>query len=385
MDRTINRTTVVALAQALIQCPSITPHDGGCQALLMQRLQAVGFTVEPLNFGDTSNCWAWHGSGSPCLTFAGHTDVVPPGPLTAWHYPPFSGQIANGQLHGRGAADMKGAVAAMVIAAERFVTEHPEHPGRLALLITSDEEGEATDGTCRVVETLLQRGERIDYCLVGEPSSQSQLGDVIKIGRRGSLSAMVTIQGIQGHVAYPHLADNPIHRIVPALQALLAIEWDQGNAQFPATSFQITEIQAGSGVDNVIPSQLQLRLNWRYSPQITAPQIQQRVMALLNDYQLDDTISWRLSGEPFITPPGTLLEAVISTVQAFTGFTPQQSTCGGTSDGRFIATMGAQVVELGVSNATIHQANESVSIEELTLLCQLYHQLMLSLLVHPPE
>lgn len=381
----MNHTTVVALTQALINCPSITPHDAGCQALLMQRLQAVGFTVEPLNFGDTSNFWAWHGSGSPCLTFAGHTDVVPPGPLAAWHYPPFSAQIVDGRLYGRGAADMKGAVAAMVVAAERFVTNYPEHSGRLALLITSDEEGEATDGTRRVVETLLQRGERIDYCLVGEPSSQSQLGDVIKIGRRGSLSAMVTIHGIQGHVAYPHLADNPLHRAVPALQALLAMEWDQGNAQFPATSLQITEIQAGSGVDNVIPSQLQLRLNWRYSPQITAPQIQQRVMALLDSYQLSSTISWRLAGEPFSTPPGALLEAVVATVQHCTGLTPEQSTAGGTSDGRFIATMGAQVVELGVSNATIHQANESVCVAELTLLCQLYQQLMVTLLSHSAQ
>ncbi|WP_253306603.1 succinyl-diaminopimelate desuccinylase [unidentified bacterial endosymbiont] len=376
----MNHTTVVTLAQALINCPSITPHDAGCQALLMQRLQAVGFTVEPLNFGDTSNFWAWHGSGSPCFTFAGHTDVVPPGPLAAWRYPPFSAQIADGLLYGRGAADMKGAVAAMVIAAERFVTEHPEHSGRLALLITSDEEGEATDGTRRVVETLLQRGERIDYCLVGEPSSESQLGDVIKIGRRGSLSATVTIQGIQGHVAYPHLVDNPLHRTLPALQALLAMEWDQGTAQFPATSLQITDIQAGSGVDNVTPSQLRLHLNWRYSPQLITPQIQQRVTTLLDDYQLPYTIRWRLSGEPFITPRGTLLEAVVAAVQHCTGLTPEQSTAGGTSDGRFIAPMGAQVVELGVSNATIHQANESVSIAELTLLCQLYQQLMRSLL-----
>ncbi len=376
----MNHATVVALAQALINSPSITPHDAGCQPLLMQRLQAVGFTVEPLNFGDTSNFWAWHGRGSPCLTFAGHTDVVPPGPLTTWHYPPFSGQIADGRLYGRGAADMKGAVAAMVVAAERFVTEQPEHSGRLALLITSDEEGDATDGTRRVVETLLQRGERIDYCLVGEPSSQSQLGDMIKIGRRGSLSAIVTIQGVQGHVAYPHLADNPIHRTLPALQALLAIEWDQSDAHFPATSLQITEIQAGSGFDNLIPSQLQLRLNWRYSPQISVPQIQQRVLALLDDYQLPYTINWRHSGEPFITPHGALLEAVMATVQAYTGLTPQQSTSGGTSDGRFIAPMGSQVVELGLSHASIHQANESVSVAELTLLCQIYQQLMCSLL-----
>ncbi|MFT8258132.1 MAG: succinyl-diaminopimelate desuccinylase [Candidatus Symbiodolus clandestinus] len=376
----MEKSEVVKLAQALIQRPSITPQDAGCQLLLRARLEAVGFTVEELHFGDTSNFWAWHGRGSPCLTLLGHTDVVPPGPLSAWDHPPFASQIHQGKLYGRGAADMKGALAAMVIAAEQFVIHHPEHLGRLSLLVTSDEEGTGDNGTKRVVEWLQQQGESIDYCIVGEPSSEHRVADTVKVGRRGSLTAQITFHGRQGHVAYPQLADNPIHRVIPALQTLLATEWDQPTEDFPATSLQLTRLMADSGATNVIPGQLHATLNWRYTPALTVAQIQQRLLTLWEPYQLSYTIDWRHSAAPFFTSNGVFRQRVLQVVKECTGVVPTLSTSGGTSDGRFIAAMGAEVVEIGLSNATIHQVNESIALEALPLLTQLYQQLLVALL-----
>ncbi|MBF1995033.1 succinyl-diaminopimelate desuccinylase [Serratia symbiotica] len=366
---------VIELAQQLIKRPSLSPHDGGCQQLLIARLKAIGFTVETLDFDDTQNFWAWRGEGRT-LAFAGHTDVVPVGDEKCWHNPPFEPTIRDGMLYGRGAADMKGSLAAMVVAAERFVAANATHQGRLAFLITSDEEASAAHGTVKVVEALMARNERLDYCLVGEPSSTDRVGDVVKNGRRGSITASLRIHGVQGHVAYPHLADNPVHRAIPALNELVAIQWDQGNEFFPPTSMQIANIRAGTGSNNVIPGELWVQFNFRFSPELTDALIKQRVEALLERHQLNYSIEWHLSGQPFLTARGALVDAVVNAVEHYSELTPQLLTTGGTSDGRFIAQMGAQVVELGPVNATIHKVNECVNAADLQLLSRMYQRIM---------
>ncbi|ALX96216.1 succinyl-diaminopimelate desuccinylase [Serratia fonticola] len=366
---------VIELAQQLIKRPSLSPHDEGCQELMIARLKAIGFTVEPMNFGDTQNFWAWRGQGST-LAFAGHTDVVPTGDEKNWDNPPFEPVIRDGMLYGRGAADMKGSLAAMVVAAERFVAANPNHQGRLAFLITSDEEASATHGTVKVVEALIARNERLDYCLVGEPSSTERVGDVVKNGRRGSITANLRIHGVQGHVAYPHLADNPVHRAMPALNELVAIEWDQGNEFFPPTSMQIANVQAGTGSNNVIPGEMFVQFNFRFSTELTDTLIKQRVQELLDRHNLNYSIDWWLSGQPFLTARGALVDAVVNAVEHYAELTPQLLTTGGTSDGRFIAQMGAQVVELGPVNATIHKVNECVHAADLQLLSRMYQRIM---------
>ncbi|MBE5213693.1 succinyl-diaminopimelate desuccinylase [Pectobacterium quasiaquaticum] len=366
---------VIELAQQLIKRPSLSPNDEGCQALMIERLTAIGFTVEAMDFGDTQNFWAWRGTGKT-LAFAGHTDVVPSGDESHWQHPPFDPIIRDGMLYGRGAADMKGSLAAMVIAAERFVATHPNHQGRLAFLITSDEEASAVNGTVKVVEALMARNERLDYCLVGEPSSTHVVGDVVKNGRRGSITANLRVHGVQGHVAYPHLADNPVHRAAPALNELIATEWDQGNTFFPPTTMQIANIQAGTGSNNVIPGELFVQFNFRFSTELTDVLIQQRVAELLDRHQLNYTIDWKLSGQPFLTARGELVDAVVNAVKHYNEVTPELLTTGGTSDGRFIARMGAQVVELGPVNATIHKVDECVSAADLQLLSRMYQRIM---------
>ncbi|WP_233966696.1 succinyl-diaminopimelate desuccinylase [Pectobacterium polaris] len=366
---------VIELAQQLIKRPSLSPNDEGCQALMIERLTAIGFTVEAMDFGDTQNFWAWRGTGKT-LAFAGHTDVVPSGDESYWQHPPFEPIIRDGMLYGRGAADMKGSLAAMVIAAERFVAAHPNHQGRLAFLITSDEEASAVNGTVKVVEALMARNERLDYCLVGEPSSTHVVGDVVKNGRRGSITANLRVHGVQGHVAYPHLADNPVHRAAPALNELISTEWDQGNAFFPPTTMQIANIQAGTGSNNVIPGELSVQFNFRFSTELTDVLIQQRVAELLDRHQLKYTIDWKLSGQPFLTARGELVDAVVNAVKHYNEVTPELLTTGGTSDGRFIARMGAQVVELGPVNATIHKVDECVSAADLQLLSRMYQRIM---------
>ncbi|CAI2023107.1 TPA: succinyl-diaminopimelate desuccinylase [Serratia marcescens] len=366
---------VIELAQQLIKRPSLSPNDEGCQQLMIDRLQAIGFTVEAMDFEDTQNFWAWRGEGQT-LAFAGHTDVVPTGDEKRWDNPPFEPAIRDGMLYGRGAADMKGSLAAMVVAAERFVAANPNHRGRLAFLITSDEEASATHGTAKVVEALMARNERLDYCLVGEPSSTERVGDVVKNGRRGSITANLHIHGVQGHVAYPHLADNPVHRAMPALNELVAIEWDRGNEFFPPTSMQIANVQAGTGSNNVIPGDLYVQFNFRFSTELTDAMIKQRVEELLERHQLNYSIEWRLSGQPFLTSRGALVDAVVNAVEHYSELTPQLLTTGGTSDGRFIAQMGAQVVELGPVNATIHKVNECVNAADLQLLSRMYQRIM---------
>ena len=367
--------SVIELAQQLIKRPSLSPNDEGCQQLMIDRLQAIGFTVEAMDFEDTQNFWAWRGEGQT-LAFAGHTDVVPTGDEKRWDNPPFEPAIRDGMLYGRGAADMKGSLAAMVVAAERFVAANPNHRGRLAFLITSDEEASATHGTVKVVEALMARNERLDYCLVGEPSSTERVGDVVKNGRRGSITANLHIHGVQGHVAYPHLADNPVHRAMPALNELVAIEWDRGNEFFPPTSMQIANVQAGTGSNNVIPGDLYVQFNFRFSTELTDAMIKQRVEELLERHQLNYSIEWRLSGQPFLTSRGALVDAVVNAVEHYSELTPQLLTTGGTSDGRFIAQMGAQVVELGPVNATIHKVNECVNAADLQLLSRMYQRIM---------
>lgn len=376
-------SSTLALARQLVKCASVTPDDAGCQGIMIKRLERLDFRVTRLRHNDVDNFWAVHGSGGPILAFAGHTDVVPTGDPQAWDYPPFAAQVADGMLHGRGAADMKGSLAAMVTACERFIGANPEHRGRIAFLITSDEEGPAVDGTVRVVEYLRQQGEEINWCLVGEPSSSNRLGDVIKNGRRGSLNATLVVHGRQGHVAYPQLANNPIHAASPALAELAATEWDQGNDYFPATSFQISNIQAGTGATNVIPGELTLLFNFRFSTELTAAAIEQRVEDILDKHGLDYSINWNLSGEPFLTAAGKLVEACSAAVEAVTGYRPALSTSGGTSDGRFIAPGGAEVVELGPRNATIHQRNECVAVADIEQLSVVYEKLMQMLLASP--
>ena len=369
------------LTQDLMARRSVTPADEGCQALMIERLRAVGFQIEPLPFGNVENFWAWHGQdGEPVLCFAGHTDVVPTGPLEEWRSDPFVPTVRDGMLYGRGAADMKSGLAAMVTATEAFVAAHPRHRGRIAFLITSDEEGPSVDGTKRIAQLFAERGERIDWCVVGEPSSERTLGDTIKIGRRGSFSGRLTVHGVQGHVAYPQLAENPVHTLAPALAELTRHVWDQGNEHFEPTSFQISNLNAGTGAPNVIPGELKARFNLRYSPVQTLEGLKSTVEGILARHGVRYSLEWYLSGEPFYTPPGMLSAAVSAAVAAVTGSAPRFSTGGGTSDGRFIAPLGAEVVELGVVNATIHKVNECVRVADIDALHQMYFNLLVNLL-----
>ncbi|MFQ3199837.1 MAG: succinyl-diaminopimelate desuccinylase [Zhongshania sp.] len=368
------------LACELIERPSITPADADCQTIMMARLEKIGFQCQSLRFGDVDNFWAVHGSSGPIFCFAGHTDVVPTGPAVNWQTRPFDAVIQDGMLRGRGAADMKGSLAAMITACESFVAAHPDHSGRIAFLITSDEEGPAINGTVKVIEWLEQQSEKITWCLVGEPSSTDNVGDVIKNGRRGSLGAVMTVHGIQGHVAYPHLAKNPIHLSTPALTALTAEIWDEGNDFFPATSFQISNINGGTGATNVIPGELQVVFNFRFSTELTAEIIKTRTHDILDQFNLDYSIDWNLSGQPFLTAEGPLVEAAQVAIKAVTGSDTTLSTAGGTSDGRFIAPTGAQVVELGPVNATIHKIDECVKAADLDKLSLMYAGVLKELL-----
>lgn len=370
------KSPVLTLTEELIRRPSVTPLDEGCQQLMADRLAAIGFTIESMFFEDTLNLWARRGQGKPLFCFAGHTDVVPTGPLEKWSSPPFEPTIRDGKLYGRGTADMKGSLAAMVVATERFLAQKPVLKGDIAFLITSDEEGPFINGTKRVIETLEARQEKITWCVVGEPSSTRQVGDVIKNGRRGSLTGYLTIYGVQGHVAYPHLVDNPIHKAAPALAALSQEVWDHGNAFFPATSFQISNIHSGTGATNVVPGELTLTFNFRYSTEVTAEQLQQRVLAILQAHQLSFDMNWVVNGLPFLTDRGTLVEAAVAAVQQVQGFVTSLETTGGTSDGRFIAPTGAQVVELGPCNGTIHKIDEFVDVKDLDLLADMYEAML---------
>ncbi|UOB75097.1 MULTISPECIES: succinyl-diaminopimelate desuccinylase [unclassified Pseudoalteromonas] len=371
---------VIALAQALIQRESVTPEDAGCQQMMNERLEAIGFNIESLFFTDTLNTWARKGEQSPHFCFAGHTDVVPTGPAKNWQHPPFSGLVENGLLHGRGAADMKGSLAAMIVATERFVTKHPDHKGSISFLITSDEEGPFINGTTRVIDTLESRGEKIDMCLVGEPSSRDVLGDVVKNGRRGSLTGFLKVKGIQGHVAYPHLAQNPIHLATEALTELSQTQWDKGNDFFPATSFQISNINGGTGAGNVIPGELDVQFNFRFSTEVTHQQLQQRVIDILQKHNLNYELNWIVNGLPFITEHGPLVDATVNAIESVTGLATNLETTGGTSDGRFIAQTGAKVIELGPRNATIHKVDECVSTDDLIKLTDIYEQILEQLL-----
>ncbi len=368
------------LTQALIARASITPDDKDCQVLLAQRLEPVGFVAENMPFDDVDNLWLRKGHQPPVFCFAGHTDVVPTGPKEQWTFPPFEPTIKEGLLYGRGTADMKGSIAAMTVACERFVKNYPNHKGSIAFLITSDEEGPAVNGTVKVIETLQARGENIDWCLVGEPSSTDKVGDVIKNGRRGSLGCELTIIGKQGHVAYPHLAENPLHSAAPFLAEITKEEWDQGNEFFPPTSFQISNIKAGTGTTNVIPGTLDIICNFRFSTELTDQLIQARVEAMLDKYELNYQIKWNLSGQPFLTAEGDLVSAAVEAIEAVAGLKTGLSTAGGTSDGRFIAPTGAQVLELGPINATIHQVDECVSVDDLDQLEKMYYGILQRLL-----
>lgn len=368
------------LACDLIRCRSVTPADDGCQNLLIQRLQAIGFEVERLRFDDVDNFWAVRGNEGPILAFAGHTDVVPTGPEANWSNPPFEPKIVDGMLLGRGAADMKGSLASMVVACENFVAQHPDHKGRIAFLITSDEEGPSINGTVKVVEWLEARGIKMQWCIVGEPSSTTVVGDVIKNGRRGSLGGILTVNGVQGHVAYPHLADNPIHKLAPALAELTAEHWDNGNEFFPATSFQISNINGGTGATNVIPGSVEVIFNFRFSTEVTEEILRERTEEIFNRHGLRYDLQWTLSGQPFLTPRGELVNAVVAAIKTETGIETELSTSGGTSDGRFIAPTGAQVVELGPINATIHKVNECISAADLETLTRIYERALENLL-----
>jgi succinyl-diaminopimelate desuccinylase len=367
------------LTQKLIEMESVTPVDAGCQKMMMERLSKIGFQCTPLRFGDVDNFWAVYGDKGPLLCFAGHTDVVPTGPLDKWESHPFKPEIRGEYLYGRGTADMKASLAAMLLACERFLKTNPAPKGRIAFLITSDEEGIAINGTVKVIEWL-QGKDKIDYCLVGEPSSSQQLGDVIKNGRRGSLGAKLTIKGIQGHIAYPHLAKNPIHLAAPAITELTSTVWDNGNEFFPATSCQISNIHSGTGASNVIPGELEMLFNFRFSTELTADLIKQKTQVILDKHQLDYDIEWNLSGEPFLTAAGSLVDATVKAIQSVTGISPELSTSGGTSDGRFIAPTGAQVLELGPCNATIHKIDECVKVADLEPLTAIYQKIIENLL-----
>ncbi len=373
-------SATLKLACDLIARPSLTPEDAGCQDVLIERLRAIGFECETLIFDDVTNLWARRGNAAPLLAFAGHTDVVPPGPLEQWDSDPFQPEIRDGLLYGRGAADMKSSIAAMVTACERFVEQHPDHNGSIALLITSDEEAIAINGTVKVIETLEARGEKIDWALIGEPSSRSQVGDVVKNGRRGSINAKLVINGVQGHVAYPHKVDNPIHRAMPALHDLARHEWDQGNSFFPPTSFQISNINSGTGVSNVVPGHAEVLFNLRYSTEIDAHQIIETTRVILDKHELDYDINWSISGYPFLTPEGELVIAAQQAIMQHTGIATSLETSGGTSDGRFIAPTGAQVLELGPVNESIHKLNEYVNVEDLDKLSDIYEGILERLL-----
>ena len=370
----------IELLSNLVRRASITPDDAGCQQLLIERLEALGFECETMIFGDTTNLWARRGSTSPVLCFAGHTDVVPPGDTAEWSTDPFEPTVKDGILYGRGAADMKSGLASMIVAIERFLQENENHEGSIALLITSDEEGRARDGTLKVMETLTGRGETIDWCVIGEPSSQELLGDLVRVGRRGSLSGMLTVSGIQGHVAYPHLADNPIRRFAPVLAELHEIEWDQGNEYFPPTSFQVVNIQSGIGAPNVTPSELSARFNFRYSTEWDHESLQKRVHEVFDAHDLDYELKWHLSGKPFLTEEGKLTGAVVQAVEEIVGSKPELSTGGGTSDGRFISPAGVDVVELGPVSASIHKIDEHVNINDVLRLTNMYQKILERLL-----
>ena len=374
------KSATLELARALIARRSVTPEDGGCQAVLAERLAARGFAVERLRCGAVENLWARRGKAAPAVCFAGHTDVVPPGPLEQWHSDPFTPSEREDRLYGRGAADMKSSIAAFVTAVETYVAERPDHPGSIALLLTSDEEGPATDGTVKVVERLAARGERIDYCIVGEPTSSSELGDVIKNGRRGSLSGELTVHGVQGHVAYPQLASNPVHLFAPALSELAGTEWDRGNEFFPATTWQVSNVHAGTGAANVIPGEMKVLFNFRFSPASTVEGLKRRVAEILDRHRLTYSIEWSLSGNPFLTPRGRLVEALSDAVQTVMGRRPELSTSGGTSDGRFIAAICAEVVELGPVNSSIHKIDEHIALADLDALFRIYLQALHNLL-----
>lgn len=372
--------TTVDLCCELIRRQSVTPLDSGCQDLMIERLSKIGFICTRMPFGGVENFWAERGTDGPLLAFAGHTDVVPTGPAEQWDHPPFEPTIRDGVLFGRGTADMKASLAAMVVACEGFVEEYPNHNGRIGFLITSDEEGPAVNGTVKVVEALQAQGKHIDWCLVGEPSSSDALGDTIKNGRRGSLGVVLTIKGVQGHIAYPHLADNPIHRALPALDALASEKWDEGSEFFPPTSMQISNINGGTGVTNVIPGEVEVQFNFRYSTALNEQQIKTRTEGILDAHGVKYDIIWTLSGHPFLTPSGPLVDAAVASIKESTGITTKLSTAGGTSDGRFIAPTGAQVVELGPINATIHKINEQVLVADLPVLSEIYRGILQRLL-----
>ena len=373
-------SATLELAKSLISRASVTPDDNGCQTLIIERLEKIGFTIYPLKFGDVDNFWAVHGNNGPIFSFAGHTDVVPAGDDDAWESNPFEPTIKNGMLYGRGAADMKGSLASMVVATENFIEKNPNHNGIIAFLITSDEEGVAINGTAKVMDFLKDNNQKIDYCLVGEPSSTAILGDVIKNGRRGSLNACLRVKGKQGHIAYPQLADNPIHLVTPALNQLCDEQWDNGNDYFPATSFQISNIHSGDKVINVIPGEVEVMFNFRYSTETTKEELQKRVNDILDSHKLNYFVEWSHSGYPFLTPKGELVSACIDAIEKIKAIKPELSTSGGTSDGRFIAQEGTQVVELGPNNSTIHQVNESVSVQDLEDLSKIYSQVLTNIL-----
>lgn len=373
-------SATLQLAMQLISRPSVTPDDCDCQNIMIERLQAIGFEAESLRFGEVDNFWARRGNSGPVLAFAGHTDVVPTGPLENWDHHPFEPKIEDGLLCGRGAADMKGSLAAMITACERFAAAYPNHKGSIAFLITSDEEGPSINGTVKVVEHLEARQEKMDWCIVGEPSSSNQVGDVVKNGRRGSLGANLTVKGIQGHVAYPHLARNPIHQIAPALDALAAAHWDNGNEFFPPTSFQISNIQSGTGATNVIPGHVDVMFNFRFSTENTAESLKQKTQQILDSHGLEYDIEWTLFGAPFITGRGDLVNATVEAIRSQANIETELSTSGGTSDGRFIAPTGAQVIELGPCNATIHKLNERIKASDLDVLADIYFQILVNLL-----
>ncbi|RZZ86780.1 succinyl-diaminopimelate desuccinylase [Pseudoxanthomonas winnipegensis] len=372
---------VLALTCELVSRASVTPEDAGCQALIAARLQAAGFTCEHLRLGQVDNLWATHGSGVPVLVLLGHTDVVPPGPLEAWTSDPFAPQVREGNLYGRGTADMKGSVAAFVVAAEQYVAAHPDHVGTLAVLVTSDEEGDAIDGVRHVARLFAERGQRIDWCITGEPSSTEILGDLLRVGRRGSLTGTLVVKGVQGHVAYPHKARNPIHQTAAALAELTARHWDDGYESFPPTSLQVSNLHAGTGASNVIPGELRMQFNLRYTPHWDAPRLEAEITALLERHGLEYTLSWHRSGEPFYTPEGRLRRVAREVLGEFAGAPPEESTGGGTSDARFIAPLGAQCIEVGPVNATIHQVDEHVRVADLERLPALYLALVERLLV----
>ena len=376
----MNHSETLELSLQLLRQPSVTPVDHNCQNMMAERLEKIGFNIESMRFDDVDNLWARKGTESPVFCFAGHTDVVPTGNLDAWHSAPFIPEIRDGKLYGRGSADMKTALAAMVVASERFVAKHPNHKGSIAFLITSDEEGPAINGTVKVIETLEARQEKMTWCLVGEPSSTNHLGDIVKNGRRGSLNAVLTVKGKQGHVAYPHLAINPIHMASKAVAELCDTVWDAGNEYFPATSFQVSNIQAGTGATNVVPGTMTVTFNFRYSTEVTAEELKARVLEILDRHGLTYDIHWTHSGLPFLTPVGELVNAAKNAIRNVTGRETELSTSGGTSDGRFIAPTGAQVLELGVLNASIHQIDEHVNVADLEPLAEIYEQILEGLL-----